>query len=462
MLYLSFIEYKRIRKLACLFLGITFTVMIHLSQCTITDRYYLARPYSQRQFFYSLFCEDYEEGQNIEHDFLMNRGALLSTKARENLYNVITEMNPDYKQGEDIYSIDFDNIDCAILRQKVGIYVASITDGMPYLYDNWDSTYAQYCMSSPFFSKNREMNPSILADKILQQLIFSRENGYYKYNFLFGYNTECTEEEKKYIDTLIEWIEQETGDADAVLARCNAACQMIDEQMGGNTSFSADRMVFYSPGELNEATAKYYEIEDREGVASAVARVVSDYMGICAGILPILLAAFAFDDEKQNEMVLSSGISTKKYFISKYMGVSIPYFVLFIIVYVGDSIIFSWVNQIAYKLDYLLLFLSYFLCWIMPTLLFTTAMSMFLSRAFNNNTAAAFVSLMVSFLSLSVDTGSVHILQPVIRFNVFGETTIYYDLLPTILVNRLVTISLAVFLSLGTYYLVEYRRRHYR
>ncbi len=457
-------DYKNKSRLICLALGFIFTILLHLTQCSLDDWLLIAKPLSQRQFLYSLLKDDYQNRTVKSHSFLQNPPAYLSDYAIGRLEDALLFMNPDYSPQENIYGIDFDQLDEEQLVENVESYGRLLFRNYQYYHVNWDFYYDNYCLFSPFFAREMESDKNLLIGYSIQKLKYSIDNGYYNYNFLFGFNTKLTEEEKNYVRAIIEWLESiPDDDPDWKLSKCYAAFVTIDEYLGGNTGFELKRNISYTHGSLENALENYEYIEKHEGIGFAYARLIADYMGICAGLMPILLSAFAFDfkGRKGNEMIMSKGVGSGKLVCSKVLGVIIPYCVLFLGICVYDTIVFNCAEIKAGGATNYYACFFYFFFWLLPTLMIAAALPLFLSVLFNNGMIAAFLSVLGMFWSLANRSEVYYFFQPVIRFNEFGKTERFFELLPQIAFNRVFIIISSIILMFFTVHVLEYRRRHF-
>ena len=285
--------------------GLLFTVFMYLSQCRVDDRMVLAKPLDQKQFLYSLLIDDYNNNKIVKHphleSFYINAGLLqteeiLTLFANQELGKLLEYMNPDYsKKPQNVYDIDFSHIN----DEQLVIYMNNYSNllnsnAVRYYPPNLSELYRTYARSSAFFSLKEDSIDEQIVGKTAQTLLFAVDKGYMKCNILFGYSVECNEEEKAYLKNKAEELMlSEYTDIVEMSNKCNSVLSEIDEHFGGNTSFSPERNIAVIPQSYEEAVRCYEEVETKEGTGFALARHTSDYLGICAGIMPVFLSAFS-------------------------------------------------------------------------------------------------------------------------------------------------------------------------
>lgn len=472
MLKMALLEYKKRQRLFCLACGILFSIFMYLSQCRIDDWIPIAKPLDEKEFLYLLLIEDYKHGKVVSYPFLEQYYRESDLRQTEEVLTVVTKnkldkllrlMNPDYdKDNKSVYDIDFSKVDNDQLADCLEDYSVSLNvNGMRYLPSNFKTLYQYYSRVSPFFYlKDEVVNEEILG-KTIQSLLYAAEKGYMKYNILFGYNMTCSENEKQY---LLEKADQlatvEFDNLQEVLLMCNSVMTEVDEYFGGNTSFSPDAANRYTTENYEEAINNYYLIETKEGIGFALARYTSDYMGICAGIMPVFLSAFSLGmgGKKKRELLMICGIKSYKLVLSEIVGVFLPFFILFLTIYFVDARNYIMlIGAAGGNLQYFA-YPFYFVFWIIPTLMMATTLPMLLFEVVHNEFISALLSVLIMFVSMA--TRNNYIFQPIIRFNSFGRSTEFFAMLPNLVLNRIIMAGGAIVLFVLITWLYEYRRTH--
>lgn len=177
----------------------------------------------------------------------------------------------------------------------------------------------------------------------------------------------------------------------------------IDHILGGGSQYKAENLVYsfsYVPMTYEEAYAEYEGFLKEDRITGGLARLFSDYGGIMLGVLPVFVAAsFTAADRRRrmSELVYTRDISSAKLVLTRYgalvLTMSIPVLVTMVtaliqalVVYSGESLdIFAY-----FKLPTV---------WLLPILMFTTAVGMLLTEMFSA-TAAVFAQVVYWFYSV--------------------------------------------------------------
>jgi hypothetical protein len=109
------------------------------------------------------------------------------------------------------------------------------------------------------------------------------------------------------------------------------------------------------------------------------------------------------------------------------------------------------------RIDYLA-FYKYTFLWILPTIMFTTALGMLISIIFENGIAAVPIQFILWMLSLQPLMGNYSLTKIFIRFNTAGNYSNYIIWKPDIIINRLFYIILSVALAYFTSMILTLKR----
>jgi multidrug efflux pump subunit AcrB len=95
----------------------------------------------------------------------------------------------------------------------------------------------------------------------------------------------------------------------------------------------------------------------------------------------------------------------------------------------------------------------------MPTLLFTTAFSMFISAITRNGVIPVMLQIFLFFFSANKLIGNYQIWMPILRFNEIGKYEFYREKLPDNIINRVFITMISVLLVLGTVFVYSKLRK---
>ena len=238
----------------------------------------------------------------------------------------------------------------------------------------------------------------------------------------------------------------------------------FNKYMGGYTVYSDSLRHTSRPMTYEEALKEYEEITQKDEVTNAFARIFADYMGVAAGLFIIFISAFVLlrDREKNaHEVIYSSEVSSIKYVLSKYVAICISIMICFLSVATYSTIKFiNLANINKYTIDYLA-FYKYTFTWIMPTVLFTVALGMFLSILFNTSIIPIVVQFMLWFNSIMPLEGEYSLDRYFIRFNTVGSYNEYMQWRNQIICNRVFYTVISFGVIILTSYVWSKRRSNF-
>ena len=189
-----------------------------------------------------------------------------------------------------------------------------------------------------------------------------------------------------------------------------------------------------------EAMKNFSQLFGSDELTNAYARCLSDYMGVTAGFLPIFLAAFVLIRDYRSrmaELIYCRKATSFAYVSSKFAAISISVMLCYLGIAVHSTITFAELAGIyGYHIDYLAFF-KYILAWVMPTVMFTTAMGLFLSILFGNGIIAVAVQLVLWCISVMPLGGDYRLFKHIIRFNTVAGYEQYESWFPAIMANRI-------------------------
>lgn len=191
----------------------------------------------------------------------------------------------------------------------------------------------------------------------------------------------------------------------------------IDDILGGGSEYDPDALVSnysFVPMTYEEAKAEYDDFYTKDRITGGLARLFSDYSGIALGIIPVFAAASltaADRKRRMHELIYTRSISSLRLVLTRYAALiftmSIPVFVQMLIALVQAIIVYK-----GEPMDYLGFF-KLPTVWLLPILMTSTAVGMFITEIFSS-TAAIFVQVALWFYS--VMTGSTALAGRIGRF----------------------------------------------
>lgn len=237
----------------------------------------------------------------------------------------------------------------------------------------------------------------------------------------------------------------------------------VDKELGGKTNYG-DRnrkYILYREMTYDEALEDFNNILSKDKYTNAYGRLFADYMAITAGIFPIFLSAFVLTRDKRSnmhELIYSRKVKSYIYIASKYITQVFAILVVYLLVATHATMKFS---QIAIQNNYIIdnfAFFKYTFMWILPTIMFTTALGMFLSILFGNGLIAVPIQFLFWITSLIPLEGDYNLSKILIRFNSVGKYSNYIQWKNDIMLNRIFYVLLPFFIVLLAAMLLEWKR----
>lgn len=457
------LKFKNTRWLFCVFFSIVLIVMMIVSNISVEDKRMIERPLSQTQFLYSLLKEDYESGKAVNYDYIEKEGEKYSPYTMELLYNTLVSMNPYYSVNEDVYDIDFSAINEEQFQSNLLAFTNSSKSASFFLPSYFKRAYSLYMYNSPYFQRVKDKGKK-LAQKMINYIEISALSGYEKKMGLLVHKIACTDEESEKLMNIAERLERliDNEDEDDLVRDCEKAYSELDTMLGGNTNFQRGWVSFEEPGTIENATETYQKMESNNELTDAYVRLFTDYMGILAGTLPIIIAAFCLSNggKRKNEIVFSKSISSRKIVLGEFTCTLSVYAFIFACVYIVECVKYINLTNQGNSIECCLVFIKYLFFMIFPTMIVACALPMAIFEVANNCVVSVVISMTIMFFSLSDFSNNYPMFSPILRFNYFGNTEEYLNLLPCIVINRISVIVLSIALLIISTRLYEYRRKN--
>ena len=240
----------------------------------------------------------------------------------------------------------------------------------------------------------------------------------------------------------------------------------VDKLIGGGSSYDPKSIknIARVPRSYEEAMEDYNSILEKDRVSAAYARQFSDYMGIVLGILPVFLAVTRGLRDKRamaSEIIYSKQagswtIVSTRYFSTIFM-VLIPLLLLSISPSL-QSLYFA--DSIGVKGD-ILAFIKYIMGWLLPTILFATAIGFFFTEL-TDGPLGILVQMAWWIVSIFIAGGNLvgyvgWSLVP--RFNTVGKYDIYASIFDELVVNRVGYSILSMVLLILTVTIYSLKRK---
>lgn len=245
---------------------------------------------------------------------------------------------------------------------------------------------------------------------------------------------------------------------------------LVDDLLGGGSNYASDALAGYGtvPLTYEEAKERYELAISSDQVTGGYARLFSDYAGVMVlSILPVFLAVILCMKDRRAKMealINSKKISAAKLTLIRFLALVIAAMIpVFILSYVSNMMV--WGVSKGMQLDYLAP-LKYDLGWLLPSVMISTAVGMFLTELTGSPAAVAVQGLWWMFdVNLGIKTVSsgysLFRLSP--RHNAGVEswfrTEDYLDHFQDLLQNRFLIVGISLVLVFLTILIYEAKRR---
>ena len=238
-----------------------------------------------------------------------------------------------------------------------------------------------------------------------------------------------------------------------------------DKLIGGGSSYDPADLKRFSrvPLTYEEALASYNLIVEKDGVTGAYARLFTDYLCLTLSVLPVILAsAISLKDRKSGikGILYTRQASSLRIVLTRYAAiVTVVMIPAILLAYVSNTSVWS-----AYKgitLDYLAPF-KYTMGWILPSVMVSSALGLFLTELTNTPVAIAvqgFWWFVDMNLGVSEIEGGYSLFRLTPRHNSLQNTLVFIEGFGNLAANRLFFTGVALLLTAGTVIVYEKKRR---
>ncbi|MBS6195688.1 MAG: ABC transporter permease [Clostridiales bacterium] len=239
-----------------------------------------------------------------------------------------------------------------------------------------------------------------------------------------------------------------------------------DKIIGGGTNYNPEQVNTNAtePKTYEEALEEYEATIYTDRISGAYARLFCDYMGIILGLIPVFIAVTRSSRDRRaqaDEVIYARKISSGAVILSRYLAIvvmiGIPVLLISLMpllqcVYYGKTL--------GVAVD-IFAFLKYFGGWLLPIIAVVTALGFFMTELTNGPAA---ILIQGVWWLVSIFMGSVNLVGSVgwgliPRFNNFGETAVWQQVFPQMVVNRIFYSCFAIALVAGTIGIYHLKRK---
>lgn len=319
---------------------------------------------------------------------------------------------------------------------------------------------------------------NIIMKGTVRDLLFEHSQGYYiayPYGFYKMITLSKNEEKKmeEYLSSLTgmsneKWMKPENFmiRADLNYDEFKKIMTKVAKIIGPGSAYSENALKRHGrePKTYEQALSEYNEVISKDQITGAFGRLFCDYMGIILGILPAFFSISRVLKDKRNkcvDVIYSKKGTSINIVLSRYIGMLIMMFLPLILVSFLPLTQAVYIAQASGVSPDYLAYIKYSLGWLLPTMMFVTAVSYCIAQI-TGSILTVFVGVLIWFVSIFTGMGADLInagwnLIP--RFNSLGEHGRYVNLLPELIRNRVFYTGVSLILVAVVVFIVEWRRK---
>lgn len=225
----------------------------------------------------------------------------------------------------------------------------------------------------------------------------------------------------------------------------------VSDIIGRGSNYAKEKLKEHGEVKMTyeQALLEYEDILYKDKVSGAYARLYCDYIGIILGLMPLFFSTARVLKDKRSkvkEVIYAKKAGTAAIVCSRYLGIVIMIFLpVLLLSFLPMSKAVYVAKMAGVGTDYLA-FLKYAVGWLLPTVLFVTALAYAiteLTESFSAILIGTAVWFLALFSSLDLQNAGWNLIP---RFNSLGEYNVFVYLLPQLVKNRILytVLSLAV------------------
>lgn len=238
----------------------------------------------------------------------------------------------------------------------------------------------------------------------------------------------------------------------------------VSDMIGRGSNYDKENLRKHAQVKMTyeQALSEYEDILYKDKVSGAYARLFCDYIGIILGLLPVFFSAARVWKDKRSrvkEVVYAKKAGTAAIVCSRYLGIVIMIFLPVLLLSFLPMSKAVYIARVAgVEADYFA-FLKYALGWLLPTVLFVTALSYAITELTESflsiliGTAVWFIAL---FSSIDLQNAGWNLVP---RFSSLGEYSLFSDMVPQLMVNRIFYTVLALLVLALTLLIYSLKRK---
>jgi len=313
------------------------------------------------------------------------------------------------------------------------------------------------------YGSKYEDNIELITRNATETLLGEYESASYTaYPLGFYKNVRLSEQEQEEMARILSEL---TGMSDEVLReRFYELMKQVDKIIGGGSKYSQASLAEFGnvPKTYEDAVADYQAIVEQDKVTGALARLFCDYLGIIVSLFPVFVAvALGLKDRRAQlqDLIYTRGIMSFRIVLSRYSAMVAAMFLPVLLLAVLATV--QALKQYKGMEIDSLAFITYSCGWLLPSIMMSTAVGVFLTELTDTPIAIAVHGL---WWFIGINKGLQHIeggygSDLAIRHNIVGNTEIYLDNLRLLTMNRISYVLLAIALVAVSVWIYEWKRR---
>lgn len=266
---------------------------------------------------------------------------------------------------------------------------------------------------------------------------------YLNYSFFINKEVRLSDDQRQIMEEFLDKIDHLSEEK--FLLEVN----QLDRLLGKNTIYGDKlRQEFLNkPLTPEEEEALFKFKVYKEGMTNAYGRLFADYLGITAGLFPIFIAAFLLLRDQRfqmDELVRVRQFHPLSYIWAKYLAVVFLISGAYLLIAGYPTFRFYQICQANGWVFHIFGFFKYTVAWVIPTMMFTVALGLFIGQMTGSSLIALIVQMILWFSNITTLQGNYSLSRFVIRFNSSDDYHLLVKSLKDIWINRIFFIILTI------------------
>ena len=295
---------------------------------------------------------------------------------------------------------------------------------------------------------SRNLAPQILKDKILQHLREDLGREQVTQYYLKPEAITLPQKGRRMMEDIVEQLKENKIEYNEMINKLDK----LDQRLDGETAYGPKwREILLTQKASYDQKIKRFKKQLEMGLMNVYGRLFADYLGIDAGFFTIFIGAFLLTRDRRTNMlglIKSRNIKPLTYVGAKYLAVVFLLSLIYLLVSLHPTIVFYKICSSNNWDIHIFGFIKYVIGWIVPTIMFTVAITIMLTELTGNGLLAVAVQIPWCISSLLPLKGNYSLSKYIIRFNSTTAHQLFQQSVNQIWFNRIFYLLLTAVLVL--------------